>query len=127
MCGDLMLLGDILSELRKDKSLKQKDLADMLNVSINTISDYENNRYSPDYENLAKIADIFNVSIDFLLGRIRKNVDLKWLLKEFGKLNGIDVTMIDVLFQLEKLSPDSKKLMLELFSMFELKDKYDKK
>ena len=127
MCGDSMPFGDILSEIRKDKGLKQKDLADMLNVSVNTISDYENNRYFPDYENLVKIADIFDVSVDFLLGRIRNNVDLKWLHKKFGKLNGNDVTFCDILFRMEKFSPDSKKLMLELFTLFELKDNKTKK
>lgn len=36
-----MRMGEILAELRKDKNLKQKDLAELLNLSIGTISNYE--------------------------------------------------------------------------------------
>ena len=61
--------GDILSELRKDKGLKQADLAKLLFVSPGTISNYENNTHYPDVEKLIEIADYFHVTTDYLLGR----------------------------------------------------------
>lgn len=61
--------GDILSELRKDKGLKQADLAKILFVSPGTISNYENNTHYPDVEKLMEIANYFHVTTDYLLGR----------------------------------------------------------
>jgi len=62
-------VGEILTELRKEKELSQKDLAALLNLSISTISNYENGVHSPDLDTLRKIADFFGVTTDYLLGR----------------------------------------------------------
>ena len=55
--------------LREDRDLKQKDLADILHVSQNTYSQYENGVIQLTAENLILLADFYNVSIDYLLGR----------------------------------------------------------
>ncbi|AFK85868.1 MULTISPECIES: helix-turn-helix domain-containing protein [Thermoanaerobacterium] len=65
-----MTFSDRLKELRKEKNLTQEDLAKILEISRSTIAGYETERKEPDYETLKKIADFFNVSIDYLLGRI---------------------------------------------------------
>ncbi len=58
-----------LRELRKNANLSMKDLAKILNLSESTISLYERNLHQPEFATLKKIADYFNVSIDYLLGR----------------------------------------------------------
>ena len=58
-----------LKELRKKKNISQLKLAIDLNLNQNTISRYENMEREADYETLIKIADYFNVSLDYLLGR----------------------------------------------------------
>lgn len=58
-----------LRELRKRKGLSQQRLAIELNVAQNSISRYETGEYEADYAMLIKIADYFNVSIDYLLER----------------------------------------------------------
>lgn len=58
-----------LKELRKSRGLKQKDLAAVLQVSPQSIGYYENLVNKPDPETLFKIADYFNVSVDYLVGR----------------------------------------------------------
>ena len=58
-----------LHGLRKDRKLTLKDLADYMNVSTQTIMNWENNIYEPDINNLVKLADFFDVSIDYLVGR----------------------------------------------------------
>lgn len=63
-----MNLGDRMQELRIDRGLLQKDLADLLHVSIATISHYELNVHLPDAESLVKIAKCLNASTDYLLG-----------------------------------------------------------
>ncbi|MGM0411608.1 MAG: helix-turn-helix domain-containing protein [Bacillota bacterium] len=59
-----------LKELRKNNSLKQKELAKKLGLTQQTISKYESGIRTPNYEILVKIANEFNVSIDYLLGRV---------------------------------------------------------
>lgn len=58
-----------LKELRKKRKITQQRLAIELNMCQNTISRYENEVSEADYESLIRIADYFNVSIDYLLER----------------------------------------------------------
>lgn len=61
--------GEKLKTLRVKKGLTQLELAKILDCADSTIRGWESNRRELDFETLKKIADIFNVSIDFLLGR----------------------------------------------------------
>ena len=58
-----------LKEIRKSKGISQLKLAMDLNTNQNTISRYETGEREPGINELIKIADYFNVSIDFLLER----------------------------------------------------------
>ena len=58
-----------LKFLRKNNNLTMKELGRCLNVAESTISLYESGQREPDYQTLKKIANLFNVSIDYLLGR----------------------------------------------------------
>lgn len=58
-----------LKSLRRDNNLTMKELGIKLNLAESTISLYESGRREPDYQTLKKLADFFNVSIDYLLGR----------------------------------------------------------
>ena len=68
------MFGDILRELRKDYKMTQAELAERLSLSPLTISAYECGRSVPDDTTKVKIAKIFNVSLDYLLGLIREPV-----------------------------------------------------
>lgn len=58
-----------LKFLREKRKISQQKLAMDLNVNQNTVSRYENGSRQADYEMLIKIADYFNVSVDYLLER----------------------------------------------------------
>lgn len=58
-----------LQELRKSKGISQLKLAMDLNMNQNSISRYESGVREADYATLIKLADYFNVSIDYLLER----------------------------------------------------------
>ena len=58
-----------LVELRKKRGMSQLYLAMELNMSQNTISRYETGAREPSIAHLIQIADYFNVSIDYLVGR----------------------------------------------------------
>ena len=66
----------ILKSLRKSLGLTQDELANKLEVSRSTIGMYESGSREPDYKTLGAIADFFNVSIDYLLGRTNKTTVL---------------------------------------------------
>lgn len=56
-------------ELRESKGIQQKELAVDLGVSQPTVSDWESGRKVPSAKSMAKLADYFGVSVDYLLGR----------------------------------------------------------
>ena len=57
-----------LKELRKNKQLSQKALADILGTTNSSVCDWECGRSQPDIEMITKIATYFEVSSDYLLG-----------------------------------------------------------
>lgn len=52
-----------------ERGLRLKDIALALNITLNAVSNYENGIREPSLATLVKIADFFEVSTDFLLGR----------------------------------------------------------
>jgi len=62
-------LGDRLKKIRKEKNLRQIDLASSLGLAQTTIANYEQGTRFPNEKTLSQIADFFNVSLDYLLGR----------------------------------------------------------
>ena len=58
-----------LKEIRKSRHLSQLKLALDLNTNQNTISRYENGEREPGIKEMIKIADYFNISVDYLLER----------------------------------------------------------
>ncbi|HLQ40121.1 MAG TPA: helix-turn-helix transcriptional regulator [Tetragenococcus sp.] len=60
-----------IRSIREDSDLTQQHLADMLNISQNTYSQYETGKIEWTASTLVKIADYFGVSVDYLLDRTR--------------------------------------------------------
>ncbi len=60
---------DRFKMLRKELDFSQIEIAKKLSINRTNISHYEQGRTIPDADTLSKIADIFNVSVDYLLGR----------------------------------------------------------
>ena len=71
-----MMFHQRLRELRKEKKLKQKELAEILGVSPSAIIRYENNNRHPDREVLIRFSDYFQVSVEYLLGRTNSRLSL---------------------------------------------------
>ena len=63
-----------LKELRKENDLTQLQLANMLNYGYTAIANYENGRNQPRLNDIIKMANIFNVSVDYFVG----NSDIKY-------------------------------------------------
>ena len=67
-----MNLGEKIYQLRTEKNISQGDLADRLDVSRQSVSKWENNTAVPDLDKLIKICDIFEISLDELTGREKR-------------------------------------------------------
>ncbi len=66
----MKIFADRLLELRKEKGISQAKLAKQLEVSYGVVCYWETDRSEPTAPNLVKIADFFDVSVDYLLGRV---------------------------------------------------------
>lgn len=68
----------VMKELRKQKGITQKELAEQLHVSFQTVSKWENGINLPDINYLPELADIFGVSTDVLLGLKSLAAEKQW-------------------------------------------------
>lgn len=65
-----MVIGQRLKELRSEKGVSQKDIADYLGITQRAYSYYEQGLRLPPCDVLVLLCDYFNVSADYLLGRV---------------------------------------------------------
>ena len=66
------MLGNKIKTLRNELNISQEELAKKINVSPSTIAMYETNRRQPNYDVLLKLSNIFECSMDYLLGNSDK-------------------------------------------------------
>jgi transcriptional regulator with XRE-family HTH domain len=70
-----MTLGQNITKLRKQLKLSQNDLGKKVGTSGDIIGRYERNEVNPSIEVASKIADVLDVSLDFLLGKVKVELD----------------------------------------------------
>ena len=91
--------------LRESKKLRQEDVAKMLGISRQAYCTYENDRHQAGYDTLIKLADFFEVSIDYLLGRTPSEFSLTAShAAEYEKI-------------IESQSPERKKKLTEIIKI----------
>lgn len=111
-------LGDRLAELRQDRQLRQKDIADYLHVSSGTISNYECGNHLPDIVTLTKLAHYFNVPLDYLVGDIPSRIPLSYFAGNY-----VDNTSFsEILDQMSQLSNNNRRILASIISALALKD-----
>lgn len=90
----MLNIGERITQLRKQQNLSQDELAKRASVSRTIIGNYERNANTPSIEVLLKLAKVFNVSIDFLIGE--------------GELSSYDKEVLKRIDDIERLDPDTK-------------------
>lgn len=99
------MFSERLKELRNKLNISQYKLAKDLNLSRSAISAYELNKRQPDFEMLEKMADYFNVSIDYLIGRSNsKTYDEHVFHSDFESLSE----------KLENANPETRKIVVNI-------------
>jgi transcriptional regulator with XRE-family HTH domain len=84
-----------MTQMRKQQNLSQEELAKKTGVSRTIIGNYERTANTPSIEVLLKLAWVFNVSVDFLIGE--------------GELSSFDKEVLKRIEDIERLDPDNKK------------------
>ena len=74
-----------LKLLRNEKGISQQQLANILGISQQSINKYENHDVEPDISTLIAMADYFNTSVDFLIGRYDNEKLSEFKIKESEK------------------------------------------
>lgn len=118
-----MSFGERLRALRLEKNFTLRELAKELDISFSALGKYERNEHQPDFETLEKIADYFNVSIDYLLGRNNNSVPYLEKLQETNVSNELNdrlavfqnelKTSDQLTFNGEPMSEEAKESLLE--------------
>ena len=85
-----------LKEIRKEQKMNQEEFAKQFNITLKTYSNYENEITQPDLKTLIAIADKYNVSVDFILGRNFKN--------ELGYINDSEKELLNAFRQLKPIN-----------------------
>lgn len=70
-----MEIGKIISRLRNERGLNQRELAELLGVSNGAIGMWETGKRQPDLDTIKKIASFFNVTVDYLIGNQQISID----------------------------------------------------
>lgn len=90
--------GQILKDLRKnykDAKLNQADVANIIGVSVQAYQKYEYGTAEPTFDAISKLADFYNVSVDYLLGReTNKQVDY---IQQLADEKGLDSSQRGIL------------------------------
>lgn len=122
------MIGKRLRKLRKERDLLQKELADKLNLSQQTISLYESNDREPDSKITKRIANFFDVSIDYLYqntderspaDKIKKAIsDDEELLDFWNELKNREDLQL-MFKQTKNLNPDTIQQIISIIKTFE--------
>ena len=100
----MLNIGSKITELRKAKSWSQSQLAEAVNASRDIIGKYERNDNLPSIEMALKLANVFDVSVDYLLGE--------------GKHASFDKDTLNRLQNIESLDEHTKKTLFDVIDTF---------
>lgn len=99
----MIFLVENLKKLRIKHKISQKQLADVIGVSQQSINKYENHNIEPDIDTLKSLANYFNTSIDYLVGYSNKNT--------------LDINS-ELLYIFNQMTSDQKRLFIEQGKVF---------
>lgn len=101
------MLGDTIRDLRQGAGLTQSEFATMLCVSQGAVGNWENGARQPDYDILLRIAGIFHVSTDYLLGLTKEKAPAGDPAEASAPTRE---QMIDTIIQIYRTMSDAEKL-----------------
>ena len=95
------MLCDILKQLRQHHKLGTEQVAEAIGISGSAYRNYERGERTPDYDKIVKIADFYNVTTDYLLGRTGEKLEPLDALAKEKNMHIIEKTMLEMYFKLD--------------------------
>lgn len=118
------MLGNRIKQLRIENNLTQNQFASLFGLYDSTISQYENSKRSPEYDIIIKIANKFNVSVDWLLGRVDSKdlviMDIHSLPKELKDI-GVEYLMLAREMKDKDIPPEDVRKILDAINLLKKK------
>ncbi|WP_432739076.1 helix-turn-helix domain-containing protein [Ligilactobacillus agilis] len=102
------MIGQTIRDLRKQKRMSQTELAKILHVSQQTVTAWETGKAEPSSSAVSNLADYFNVTTDYLLGRPEKKKE-----KQNVELTDDDIIMT---YQGKELSDEDREIIKRLMN-----------
>lgn len=105
----VIIMKEKIKELRKSAGYSQEELAKLLNVHQTAVSQWEQGRTTPDLETVKKLAEVFGISTDFLLGNNSEKERAAYIADEdiifalFGGEKGITPEMYEEVKQFAEM------------------------
>jgi len=113
------IFGDRLKQLRTNKDMTGEELGKIFNVTKVAISNWESCRRFPDQDTLINIADFFNVSVDYLLGRTDEKSPISneelIEMQKFTNNNDEVINLMKKLYELDAKTQNKIKRMIDAF------------
>lgn len=113
-----MDFGKLLTQLRREKGVLQKDVAQHLHVTVATISNYEKGVHMPDLNTLIMLADYYDVSTDYLLQR----TDYKSSIDVLNHHLSANYTVSDMLNTILELDARNTQSLLDYYELLKLRN-----
>lgn len=112
-----MTLGNRIKQLRQQRGWSQAQLANKLNVHQKQISGYERDIHSPSIELLVRLAELFNVSLDYIAfdNREEKNI-----------IPIADRELMQVVQQIDQLSAEDRATIKAVLNTFIVKNRFQR-
>lgn len=112
-----MTLGDRIKQLRQQRGWSQAQLSKKLNVHQKQISGYERGVHSPSIELLVRIAELFNVSLDYIAFDKREEKNI---------IPIADRELMQAVQQIDQLSPEDKATIKAVLNTFIVKNRFQR-
>ncbi len=91
-----------IRDLREDRDLRQADVAQAIGIDQRTLSNYETGKTNPDSFAIIKLADFFNVSADYLIGRNYNDKSDNSNRSILRKIEEIQLNLSELALEIEK-------------------------
>ena len=105
-------IANILKEIRKKTGHTQQTLADELGLKQQTYAGYESGRHEPSIETLIQIANLFNVSMDYITGREEDELE-EGAEEYFEKEERLKEAAIEIMLELMERKAEKRKWVIK--------------
>ena len=116
------MIGETIKALRCEKNYTQKELAEILNITPGCLSKYESDKILIPIDIVVKLSDIFNVSVDYLVGKNNFYYDYSVLNHYFVE----KITLLEIVNNAISLSKEKRKTLYDVLCSLKCREELER-